>query len=58
MEEKHVQAGRGCACGAVRAALEALLDWCREHTGPTQPDSPHALLVAAHEALASAELRS
>ena len=35
----------------IRAALSALLEWGRDHTGPTQPDSPHALLVAAQHAL-------
>lgn len=27
------------------AYLEKLLDWCREHTSPTDPNSPHNLLV-------------
>ena len=37
------------------AALEALLDWGREHTSPTQPNSPHNLLVAACAAIAKAK---
>lgn len=35
-------------------ALRNLLDWGRDHTSPTQPNSPHALLVAAHAAIANA----
>lgn len=31
----------------LAAALRSLLDWCREHTGPTDANSPHALLVTA-----------
>jgi hypothetical protein len=31
----------------------ALLDWAREHTGPHDPASPHALLVALQAALAA-----
>lgn len=31
--------------------LAALTDWAREHTSPLQPNSPHALLVAAVIAL-------
>lgn len=33
-------------------ALEALLDWGREHTSPTDPNSPHALLVDTAAVLA------
>lgn len=36
-------------------ALEALLEWGREHTSPLQPNSPHELLVAAHHAIAKAK---
>jgi len=36
----------------VRAALQALLDWGREHTSPRDANSPHHLLVAAQAALA------
>jgi hypothetical protein len=35
-------------------ALQALLAWGREHTSPRDPNSPHALLVAAQEAIAKA----
>lgn len=34
--------------------LVSLLDWCREHTSPTQQNTPHDLLVAAHHAIAKA----
>jgi hypothetical protein len=39
------------------AALIALTDWAREHTGPLDTSSPHALLVAARAAIAKAEAR-
>jgi hypothetical protein len=32
-------------------AAAALLDWAREHTGPHDPNSPHALLIALQAAL-------
>ena len=35
-------------------ALTALLDWCREHTSPIQPNSPHELLVTSCAAIAAA----
>ena len=35
-------------------ALEALLNWGRDHTSPTQPNSPHQLLVNAHNVIAKA----
>lgn len=35
-------------------ALTNLLNWGREHTSPTDPNSPHELLVAAHEAIEKA----
>jgi len=35
----------------LEEALRALLDWGREHTRMTDENSPHALLVAAVEAL-------
>ena len=35
----------------VTGSLKALLDWGRDHTSPTQSNSPHDLLVAAHNAL-------
>jgi len=36
------------------AALQALTDWGRDHTSPKDPNSPHALLVAASAAIARA----
>lgn len=36
---------------AITAALTALLDWGREHTSPTDANSPHELLIAAKAAL-------
>jgi hypothetical protein len=39
------------------AALQALVDWAREHTSPRDPKSPHHLLVAACLAIAKAEGR-
>ena len=36
------------------AALIALTDWMRDHTGPRDPDSPHDLLVAAMATIAKA----
>lgn len=36
-------------------ALEALLEWGREHTSPRDANSPHDLLVAAAAALAAYE---
>jgi hypothetical protein len=36
------------------AALQALTDWGRDHTSPKDPNSPHALLVAARAAIAQA----
>ena len=45
------------AAPELLAALRGLLDWCREHTGPTMPNSPHELLCVAHEAIAKAEGR-
>jgi hypothetical protein len=38
----------------ITAALRALLDWGREHTGPRDPNSPHVLLIEAAEALKAA----
>jgi hypothetical protein len=38
-------------------ALEELTAWCRNHTGPAMKNSPHLLLVAAHEAIAKAKGR-
>lgn len=35
----------------IAAALQALLDWGREHTGPTDLNSPHYLLIEAAQAL-------
>lgn len=39
-------------------ALKALLDWGRDHTSPTDPASPHPLLVAAKAAIDRAEGRT
>ena len=35
------------------AASAALFDWAREHTGPRDANSPHALLVTLQSALAA-----
>lgn len=35
-------------------ALEALTEWARDNTSPADPNSPHALLIAAQEAIAQA----
>jgi hypothetical protein len=40
------------------AALKALTDWGREHTSPTDHNSPHALLVNACRAIDKANARS
>lgn len=32
-------------------SLRELLDWCREYTSPLQPNSPHEILVKAHNLL-------
>jgi hypothetical protein len=41
----------------LAAALEAIVDWACEHTGPRDPGSPHDLLVAARDLLALARGR-
>ena len=46
------------AAPELLAALEPLLDWCREHTSPIQPNSPHDLLVAANHAIQKAKGKS
>lgn len=46
------------AAPALRDALEALTEWGRNHTSPTDPNSPHELLVAAVEALEKARPRA
>lgn len=43
------------AAPELLSALRSILDWGREHTSPTEPNSPHGLLVAAHLAIAKAE---
>ena len=43
------------AAPELLSALRGLLDWCREHTGPTMPNSPYELLCVAHNAIAKAE---
>lgn len=35
----------------ILAVFGELLDWCRTHTSPTQPNSPHEILVRAHNLL-------
>lgn len=40
------------------AALKALVDWGREHTSPSDPNSPHDLLIAGVAAIAKAEGRA
>jgi hypothetical protein len=35
------------------SAAAALLDWAREHTGPRDANSPHALLVTLQAELAA-----
>ncbi len=40
---------------ALLAPLQALVAWGRAHTSPTQPNSPHDLLVKACEAIAQVE---
>jgi hypothetical protein len=42
------------AAPELLAALQALTDWGRDHTSPKDPNSPHALLVAASAAIARA----
>jgi len=42
------------AAPELLSALTNLLNWGREHTSPIDPNSPHELLVAAHEAIAKA----
>ena len=53
----HADAELIAAAPELLSALRGLLDWCREHTGPTMPNSPYALLCVAHEAIAKAEGR-
>lgn len=36
---------------ALHKALEALTEWGRDHTSPTDTNSPHKLLIVATEAL-------
>ena len=36
---------------AMRDVLQELLDWAREHTSPSDANSPHAILVRAHDVL-------
>ena len=39
----------------VETVLRELVDWCREHTGPTMPNSPHDILVRACAVLEKAK---
>ena len=41
----------------LRAARQALLDWGRNNTSPRDANTPHALLVAAREAIDKAEAK-
>lgn len=43
------------AAPELLAALEALKEWGCTYTGPRDANSPHALLVAAHAAIAKAK---
>lgn len=38
----------------ILEALQALLDWGRDHTSPRDANSPHQLLIKAAEAIAKA----
>jgi hypothetical protein len=38
----------------ITAALQAFLDWGRDHTSPHDPNSPHTLLIEAQAALKAA----
>lgn len=42
------------AAPELLAALEALKEWGCTYTGPRDANSPHALLIAAHHAIAKA----
>lgn len=55
--EKHNEANARLIAAApeLLAALEALKEWGCTYTGPLQPNSPHALLIAAHAAIAKAK---
>ena len=44
------------AAPELLAALEALVDWGREHTSPSDANSPHALLADAAHAINKARL--
>ncbi len=41
----------------LQSALQDLLDWGRKHSGPCDENSPHDLLVAAHNALEKAGVK-
>jgi hypothetical protein len=52
--ERAANARLIAAAPDLLAALRALLDWGREHTSPTDANSPHQLLIAASDAIAKA----
>lgn len=52
MEAKQVANMKAIAATpALVSALEALVDWGRNHTSPSDPNSPHKLLIDAVEVL-------
>lgn len=32
-------------CDALSRALKALVQWCRDHTGPHDPNTPYELMI-------------
>ncbi len=53
---RHIPiARRMLAAEALLAALQALLDWGRDHTSPLDAHSPHLLLIEAEAAIAKAK---
>jgi hypothetical protein len=54
MNDRAEYARLFAAAPALLASLTALTDWAREHTSPTDANSPHALLVAGVAAIALA----
>lgn len=52
--EGRANAILGASAPELLDSLVELLDWCRTHTSPLQPNSPHALLVKATAAIAKA----
>lgn len=58
MNDRHAYATMFAASLDTLAALKALVDWGREHTSPSDPNSPHDLLIAGVAAIAKAEGRT